>query len=250
VWRRVQTWFQARSQFAKGTIVSGLFLLAGSVLAGLFQVAAAFIPVLWGDSKGDAQSTPSPSTSVSSEASSPEDKNPSRQPEATPSQSQSSTPASYRLVYKNQPISLGLDSDDWTVIDFDVPSTRRYSDDEWQALKAETEETGTPMEPDLSYFNSIWGNVKLRDGRNAAELSKKEAPTAVEECARHAQVGGFSEAQMWGTDGPPHLPVGTVLCIVTDKGNIVRSEITRHVGTDPGDPPRRIEFKATMWSTT
>ncbi|KUL23256.1 hypothetical protein [Streptomyces regalis] len=243
----MQTWFQGKSQFAKGAIVAGVFTVAASVVAGVFQVVAAFIPVIWGDNKDDAQSTPS--ASVSSEASPPEGKNPSPQPEATPSQSPSSTaPASYQLVY-DQSISLGLDSDDWTVVDFDAPSTRRYSDAEWEALKVDAEETGTPMEPDLSYQNDIWGYVKLRDGRNAAELKKEDAPATGEECARHAQVGGFSEAQLWGADGPPQLPVGTVLCIVTDKGNIVRAEITRHVGTDPGDPPRQIEFKATMWST-
>ncbi len=252
VWRRAQTWFQTRSQFAKGTIVAGVFVVAGSVVAGVFQVVAAFIPVIWGDDKNDAQPTPSSSASVSSGPSSSAGTNPSSRPEETPpTQSPSPTaPASYQLVYDQQPISLGLDSDDRTVVDFDVPSTRRYSDAEWEALKTEAEETGAPMMPDLSYNNSIWGNVQLLNGRNAAELSTKDAPTTGEQCARHAQVGGFSQAQMWGTDGPPHLPVGTVLCIVTDKGNIVRAEVSRHVGTDPGDPPRQIEFKATMWSTT
>ncbi|MFD7959036.1 hypothetical protein ACFV4X_36875 [Streptomyces ardesiacus] len=144
-------------------------------------------------------------------------------------------------------MTLGLGSwPDVFAIDFDAPSVRHYSEKEWDRLETDADETGFPMEPDLSYSNSIWGYLALRDGRNAAQLRDEEAPTSGEDCAHRAQVGGFSQAQLWG-DGEP-LPVKTVLCIMTDKGNIVRAQINRYIGNDPGDPPRQIEFEVTMWS--
>ncbi|MFA0845477.1 hypothetical protein [Streptomyces rochei] len=168
-------------------------------------------------------------------------------PSATPSDTQSSAPASYEVVYDKEPMTLGLGGNpDVYAIDFDAPSSRHYSEEEWNSLKADAEETGAPIEPDLSYSNSVWGNLALRDGRNAAQLKPEHADDSAEACARRAQLGGFRSSQLWGSE--EKLQVKTVFCILTDKGNVVRAQITRFIGNDPGDPPSQIEFTATMWS--
>ncbi|MFG3134339.1 hypothetical protein ACGFZU_42495 [Streptomyces tendae] len=150
-------------------------------------------------------------------------------------------------MYDKEPMTLGLGSSpDVYAIDFDAPSSRHYSEEEWNSLKTDAEETGAPIEPDLSYSNSIWGNLALRDGRNAAQLKPEHADDSAEACARRAQLGGFRSSQLWGSE--EKLQVKTVFCILTDKDNVVRAQITRFIGNDPGDPPSQIEFTATMWS--
>ncbi|WP_405444479.1 hypothetical protein OG350_37705 [Streptomyces achromogenes] len=144
-------------------------------------------------------------------------------------------------------MALGLGgSPDVFAIDFDAPSVRHYSGEEWNGLKADAEETGSPIEPDLSYSNSIWGNLMVRDGRSAAQLRPGQAADTAEACARRAQLGGFRAAEMGKAEQKIRLK--TVFCILTDKGNVVRAQITRFIGDDFGDPPSQIEFTATMWS--
>ncbi|WP_225828275.1 hypothetical protein [Streptomyces naphthomycinicus] len=146
-------------------------------------------------------------------------------------------------------MTLGLGgSPDVFAIDFDAPSVRHYSEEEWNGLKSDAEETGSPIEPDLSYSNSFWGNLTLRDGRNAAQLRPEQAADTAEACARRAQLGGFRSAALRKTE--EKLRVKTVFCILTDKGNVVRAQITRFAGDDFGHPPSQIEFTTTMWSRT
>ncbi|GAA3377077.1 hypothetical protein GCM10020367_51310 [Streptomyces sannanensis] len=194
-----------------------------------------------GDSKPDAKppaatSTPTPAPGNSRTPSS----------SSTPA-SPSSAPRSYVMVFEDQTMSLGLPDDDIGSLDFDTPATRRYTDGEWSAMTSNSEQTGTPKEPDLSYSNPVWGYLTLVKGRNAAQLRPESMPATAEDCARSAQVGGFTEAKMseW------KLPPKTVLCIVTDKGNIVRATVARLVGGDSNrranNAPDQIELSVTLW---
>ncbi|MGW5124573.1 hypothetical protein ACWEQ7_11060 [Streptomyces sp. NPDC004069] len=217
-----------------------------SVITGVFSVVVAVVQIapdfLKSDGKGEAapsvQASTPPSPSQPATSAPPSSSMPSES-ESTPA-----TDLSYQVVYKDEKMSLGLpDTPNVYAIDFDAPSARRYSEKEWDAMKAKAEETGTVIEPDLSYYG-YWGYLTLRDGRNAAELSADEAPTNAEDCARRAQLGGFTDASMYEWK----IPVKTVFCLVTDKGNVVRAQITRLVG-DRGNTraPEQIDLQVTMW---
>ncbi|MFJ4617563.1 hypothetical protein [Streptomyces sp. NPDC088812] len=206
----------------------------------------ALIPVLAGGSGGEPEPTPSvlPSdtTSPSSEApATPTSAASSASPTgATPTEAASTAPATYKLVYENQPMSLGISSEHRSTLDFDTPEARSYGYDEWDELKADAQGTGATLAPDLSYHDYYYGYLQLGDGRSAAQLSPTEAPATAGECARAARTGGFSETYMteW------KLPAKTVFCVVTDQGNIVRAEITGFVELTtptrrPTTPPNR-----------
>lgn len=90
------------------------------------------------------------------------------------------------------------------------------------------------------------GATSLRNGRNAAQLPAASPPEEAEDCAKAAQVGGFTEEKMsdW------KLPAKTVLCVVTDKGNIARVVITGFIGGDPDSyatPPKQLSLEVTLW---
>ncbi|MGV9277745.1 hypothetical protein [Streptomyces griseosporeus] len=247
-WRRARDWFGGLSEASKIALIGALITTVGGGITGII---VAVIPLVAGSDDKDDKPTTAASSGVPSTTPQPSPRVPSAAapPPADSSPTDTPTaPPTYKLVYSNQPIALGLGRwPDVFAIDFDTPATRHYTEDEWERLKKDAEETGSPMAPDLSYSNDVWGYMTLRDGRNAAQLPADEAPATGAECARRAQVGGFSEARMVGGDEEPP-PVRTVFCIATDKGNIVRAQITRYAGTEPGNPPSQIEFTATMWS--
>ncbi|MEU1863725.1 hypothetical protein [Streptomyces gardneri] len=145
-------------------------------------------------------------------------------------------------------MSLGLPSSrfDVTSLDFDAPAARQHSRTEWEALEADEQATGNPVQPDLSISH---GELKLLLGRNAAQLEVSKARVSAEDCARSAQVGGFTEANLYNWEVKPK----TVLCVLTDKGNIVRAQVSRIVGGQPGltsAPPKQIEFTVTVWNSS
>lgn len=53
MWRRAHNVFRGRSQAAKVAIAGGFFTLVSTVLAGVFAVIAAFVPVVWSDDRDD-----------------------------------------------------------------------------------------------------------------------------------------------------------------------------------------------------
>ncbi|MFF3502383.1 hypothetical protein [Streptomyces sp. NPDC003247] len=248
--RRAQAWFNGLSEAGKIGLIGAVITTVGG---GLFGVIIALIPVLAGGSGGDPAPTPtvlpSDTTSPPSEApATPTPTPPASPTEDTPTGPASTAPASYKLVYEDQPMSLGISEEHLSTIDFDAPEARSYSYDEWDELEANAQETGATLAPDLSYHDFYYGYLQLGDGRSAAQLSAAEAPTTAEECARAARTGGFGETYMteW------KVPAKTVFCVVTDKGDIVRAEITGFVGTDDpdkevNDAPEQIRFAVTMW---
>ncbi|MGW5780276.1 hypothetical protein [Streptomyces sp. NPDC003863] len=233
------------SEAGKVVVVAALVTAVGG---GFFTLMAAFVPVIWGDddkpdNKPSAQAPPT--TSAPTTPSTP----PAKSSEPTPNTT-TSAPATptYELAYEDQTMSIGLPSGaDIAGLDFDAPATKRYTDAEWEALKTSAQESGTPIQPDLYYDNPVWGYLGLLNGRNAAQLQAADAPSKVEDCARQAQVGGFTEAKMSEWPVPPK----TVLCVVTDQGNVVKAQFVRFVGGDPdrlaNNAPKQIEFKVTMW---
>ncbi|MFC9703134.1 hypothetical protein ACFTWD_20845 [Streptomyces sp. NPDC056943] len=109
--------------------------------------------------------------------------------------------------------------------------------------------TSAPATPGTPPAKS-WGYLGLLHGRNAAQLQAADAPSKVEHCVRQAQVGGFTEAQMSKWPVPPK----TVLCVVTDQGNVVKAQFVRFVGGNPdrraNNAPQQIEFKVTTLETS
>ncbi|MFE6226527.1 hypothetical protein [Streptomyces sp. NPDC057854] len=183
---------------------------------------------------------------------------PTPTPTATPTAAESATgagpdaaapPASrtYTVFYQDQTMALGLPpGEDVGSIDFDVPATRRYSETEWTAEKEKAEQSGVPVVADLTYADTSYGYLALRNGRNAAQLQPTDPSDRAADCARAAQVGGFTEAEM--DDWP--LPAQTVLCILTDQGNVARVTITGFIGGQKDGltaPPTQIALKVTLW---
>ncbi|MFF5918319.1 hypothetical protein ACFY8C_08235 [Streptomyces flavochromogenes] len=84
---------------------------------------------------------------------------------------------------------------------------------------------------------------RKKDGRRSTG-GRTEAISG--DCARAARVGGFTEAEMSKWD----LPAKTVLCVLTDKGNIARVVITGFIGGNPQStvaPPTQITLEVTLW---
>ncbi|WP_432060369.1 hypothetical protein [Streptomyces sp. S1] len=257
---RRRGWFARQSEGVRITII-------GAVIAGVFSLGGAVLTAALtdrgddpSDAKPSAQSsvrpTPAPTTAseppsqVSSDGPSPtpRESGESGDPSAD-ADSDSAAPAneSYEVFYDKQIMSLGLPpGSDLGSIDFDAPGTRRYTEDEWTALKEKADESGTPLEADLTYQSTFYGQLTLRNGRNAAQLQPTDPSEKAEDCARAARVGGFTEARMHEWD----LPAKTVLCVVTDKGNIARVVITGFIGGEPsatGEPPTQIGLRVTLW---
>ncbi|MEU3604428.1 hypothetical protein AB0E83_03000 [Streptomyces sp. NPDC035033] len=187
---------------------------------------------------------------ASTEQPDPSGTTPSGTPTATDGGAAASAPPasrSYKVFYEDQAMSLGLPpGDDVGSIDFDVPATRRFSYEEWNAEKEKAEQTGVPVLADLTYQSQERGFLSLRNGRNAAQLQPTDPSDNAADCARSAQVGGFTEAEMedWT------LPSGTVLCVLTDQGNVARVTITGFIGGKKGglpDPPTQISLRVTLW---
>ncbi|MGV9816830.1 hypothetical protein ACWDTQ_33570 [Streptomyces cellulosae] len=241
--RRAIDWFRGLSEGGKVVVVAALVTAIGG---GFFTLAAASIPILLGDD--DKPSAQAPTTAPGPAApSTPPDRSSAPTPSTTTSVP---TTPTYELDYENQTMSIGLPSDSEVAgLDFDAPGTRRYTKTEWEALETSAEETGSPVQPDLYYDDPVRGFLGLPNGRNAAQLQAADAPSKVEDCARQAQVGGFTEAKMSDWSIAPK----TVLCVVTDQGNIVKAQLIRFVGAAPNpwefakSPPEQIEFKVTMW---
>ncbi|MFE5656651.1 hypothetical protein ACFQ9H_10770 [Streptomyces sp. NPDC056517] len=129
---------------------------------------------------------------------------------------------------------------------FDAPATHRYTGEEWDRAKEKAEQSGVPIEADLTYQNTLEGYLSLRNGRNAAQLQPTDASETAADCARAARVGGFTESAMSTWD----LPAKTVLCVLTDKGNIARVVITDFIGGNPQSsiaPPTQIALEVTLW---
>ncbi|WP_395363103.1 hypothetical protein ACHGLA_23600 [Streptomyces sp. YH02] len=255
---RRQSWFGRQSEAVRITII-------GAVIAGVFSLAGAVLTVALTD-KGEGPSeakaptqppsvaptngAPDPTTAPppTSEASSAPQETESDT--ASPDESSTATtpaPAAYTALYTKQAMALGLPAgSDLGSIDFDAPATRRYTEDEWNSVKEKGEQSGVPVEADLTYQNPNWGYLVLRNGRNAAQLPAANPPEKAADCARAAQVGGFTEEKMsdW------KLPAKTVLCVVTDKGNIARVVITGFIGGDPdsyANPPKQLSLEVTLW---
>jgi hypothetical protein len=243
---KARDWFNGLSETGKIGLIGAVITTVGG---GLFGVIIALIPVL-ADGR-DSESEVKPSALASETLGSSEvPPTPTPPAKSTPTDSASAAPVSYKLVYENRAMSLGMSSEHRSTIDFDAPSARRYSYDEWDELTANAQETGIPIEADLSYHDAYYGPLMLSDGRSAAQLSAEKAPDTAQECARDGRVGGFSETNMteW------KVPEKTVFCVVTDEGNVVRAQIERLVGTPkPGaevtvnNAPEQIEFNVTMW---
>ncbi|MDX2296164.1 MULTISPECIES: hypothetical protein [Streptomyces] len=257
-------WYGSLSEGGKVTVI-------GAVIVGVSTLAAAILPSLLspGDGKGTGDAKP-PAAQITTQEptktqeptptgeSDPTGETPSQAPTATETATGGTTdgttgatapPASrtYVGVYQDQAMSLGLPrGDDVGSIDFDVPATRRYSDEEWTAEKEKAEQTGVPVAADLTYADTSYGYLALRNGRNAAQLQPTDPSEKGEDCARSAQVGGFTEAVMddWT------LPAQTVLCILTDQGNVARVTITGFIGGKKDgltEPPTQISLKVTLW---
>ncbi|MCX4983166.1 hypothetical protein [Streptomyces sp. NBC_00572] len=259
---RRQGWFSRQSEAVRITII-------GAVIAGVFSLAGAVLTSALtdkGENPSDAKAPTQPPTVTATQpdttppASSEE--SPSDEPSApsTPSEQETdpSSPGdsptatapmttSYKPSYTKQAMSLGLPpGSDLGTIDFDVPATRRYTEDEWNKAKETAEQSGVPVEADLTYQNTLEGFLSLRNGRNAAQLQPADASEKAEDCARAARVGGFTEAEMSKWD----LPAKTVLCVLTDKGNIARVVITGFIGGNPQStiaPPTQITLEVTLW---
>ncbi|MFE2988627.1 hypothetical protein [Streptomyces sp. NPDC059262] len=223
--------------------------LGGSGLGFLGTITAPLITAaVSGDDKSDSdeKSTPSepPSSSSSAGTDAGAEAEPSEAASPSPTPSASPSTVTYKVAYKDQKMQLGLpDFPSLGSLDFDEPATRIFSEDQWDQLTKDAESEERPLAQDLSY-QSMWGYLNVREGRNAAQID--EAPKSAEECARSANLGGFSEAQM--SDWP--IKLHQQFCFLTDKGNVVSAEITRFVGgvrDSATDPPTQIEFTATMW---
>lgn len=260
---RRRGWFARQSEGVRITII-------GAVIAGVFSLGGAVLTAALtdrgddpSDAKPSAQSSVRPTTAPTT-ASEPPSQVSSDGPSPTPRESgesgesgdpsadadsDSAPPASesYEVFYDKQTMALGLPpGSDLGSIDFDAPGTRRYTEDEWTALKEKADESGTPLEADLTYQSTFYGQLTLRNGRNAAQLQPTDPSEKAEDCARAARVGGFTEARMHEWD----LPAKTVLCVVTDKGNIARVVITGFIGGEPsatGEPPTQIGLRVTLW---
>ncbi|MFD3994098.1 hypothetical protein [Streptomyces sp. NPDC058583] len=254
---RRQGWFGRQSEAVRITII-------GAVIAGVFSLGGAVLTSALtdkgespSDAKAPTQSPPvSPTTEPPGPATTPP---PTSDASSTPQESASGTgspdgsstaatpAATYTAPYTKQAMALGLPAgSDLGSIDFDAPATRRYTEDEWNSAKEKADQSGVPVEADLTYQNPNWGYLVLRNGRNAAQLPAANAPEKAEDCARAARVGGFTEEKMsdW------KLPAKTVLCVVTDKGNIARVVITGFIGGDSdayADPPKQLGLEVTLW---
>lgn len=222
----------------------------GIVIASVFSIVSIAVQLSGGDGTSDAKgpaatSAPQPPSDAPTGDTAPNVG--STPPKSdTPTSAPPARPA-YKVAYRDQTMSLGLPSSrfDVTSLDFDAPGTRQYARDDWSALTSDEKETGNPVEPDLSIDH---GELELLLGRNAARLDAEKAHVSAEDCARHAQVGGFTVANLYNWEIEPK----TVLCVVTDKGNIVRAQVNRIVGGKPGltsAPPKQIEFTVTLWNS-
>ncbi|KOX19772.1 MULTISPECIES: hypothetical protein [unclassified Streptomyces] len=255
---RRRGWFARQSEGVRitiiGAVIAGVFSLGGAVLTAALTDRGDGPP----DAKPSARQTPAATTGTPAPAtaSKPPSQVSSDGPSSTPRESGdpsadegSAPPASesYEESYAEQTMSLGLPpGSDLGSIDFDAPGTHRYTDDEWAALEEKAGETGVPVEADLTYRQSVYGILALKNGRNAAQLQSTEPSEKAADCARAARVGGFTEARMHEWD----LPAKTVLCVVTDKGNIARVVITGFIGGDSstiGEPPTQIGLRVTLW---
>ncbi|MFF3841903.1 hypothetical protein [Streptomyces sp. NPDC001930] len=257
---RRQGWFGRQSEAVRITII-------GAVIAGVFSLAGAVLTSALtdkGESPSDAKAptqsptTAEPSTTPPSTSEEPPSEEPSTQ--STPSGQESDAPspddsstatapvaASYKQFYAKQAMSLGLPpGSDLGTIDFDAPATRRYTREEWDSAKEKSEQSGVPVEADLTYQDTLVGFLSLRNGRNAAQLQPTDPSEKATDCARAAKVGGFTEAEM----SKGALPAKTVLCVLTDKGNIARVVITGFIGGNPQSsipPPTQIALEVTLW---
>ncbi|MFF6867150.1 hypothetical protein [Streptomyces ardesiacus] len=156
----------------------------------------------------------------------------------------SSTPAidpqPRAVVYENK--SLAISWADWRrgAIDLDVPSVRSFSTEEWSS-------NSDTIKWDLRYWGtSVTDSAYLEVSNSVSAAELDDSPESAEQCASEAQVGGYTAASL--EEWPLH--VGNALCLITDRGNVVRLKITKFVGGDSrrGDaPPDRVEFEATMW---
>ncbi|WP_218042017.1 hypothetical protein [Streptomyces abyssomicinicus] len=129
-------------------------------------------------------------------------------------------------------------------LDFDAPAVRIVGEEQFDELVEGAEKTGQPIAADLSYFNDLWGYLRVRDGRNVAQI--ESAPTSPEECALSANLGGFTSAKM--SEWP--LKLHDRFCFLTDQGNVASAEITEFIGGEKDSytgPPSQIEFTATLW---
>ncbi|MFJ5706024.1 hypothetical protein [Streptomyces sp. NPDC093105] len=256
-------WYGSLSEGGKVTVI-------GAVIVGVSTLAAAILPSVLssGDGKGGGDAKP-PASQITTQdptqeptktqeptptaESDPTGETPSGTPTATETATggtdASAPPASrtYEVFYQDQAMSLGLPpGEDVGSIDFDVPATRRYSEEEWTTEKEKAEQSGVPVTADLTYADTSYGYLALRNGRNAAQLQPTDPSEKAADCARAAQVGGFTEAVMddWT------LPAQTVLCILTDQGNVARVTITGFIGGKKDgltDPPTQISLKVTLW---
>ncbi|MDX2559639.1 hypothetical protein PV371_08260 [Streptomyces sp. TX20-6-3] len=255
---RRQGWFGRQSEAVRITII-------GAVIAGVFSLAGAVLTSALTDKGGSASDAKAPTQSPtatepgtpppsSSEVPSSEPSTASDQESDGPSPDSSSTApttapeaGSYTEVYPKQAMSLGLPpGSDLGTIDFDAPATRRYTGEEWDRAKEKAEQSGVPIEADLTYQDTLEGYLSLRNGRNAAQLQPTDASEQAQDCARAARVGGFTESVMSKWD----LPAKTVLCVLTDKGNVARVVITGFIGGNPRSsiaPPAQIALEVTLW---
>ncbi|WP_318208972.1 hypothetical protein [Streptomyces sp. SJL17-1] len=260
---RRQGWFGRQSEGVRITII-------GAVIAGVFSLAGAVLTTALtdkGESPSNANAPTQPPTATEADTTPPvsSEETPSGEPTAptTPSgpsgqesdapsphdSSTATTPTtvSYEPFYTKQAMSLGLPpGSDLGTIDFDAPATRRYTEDEWNKAKEKAEQSGVPVEADLTYQDTLEGYLSLRNGRNAAQLQPTDASEKAADCARAARVGGFTESEMatW------ELPAKTVLCVLTDKGNIARVVISGFIGGNPQStvaPPTQISLEVTLW---
>ncbi|MDI1453631.1 hypothetical protein NHG22_07350 [Streptomyces sp. ATE26] len=227
--------------------MGGVFTIASAVVAGVFAIVAAFIPVIWNDGKDDGQSSSSVSTPPVASTLAPE------QSSAAPSASQPSQAPEkkYTVAYQDRRVSVSLPNGyGISTLDLDLPPTvKNYSDeDDYFAEREDVQKSGESGMPDLLYSEPVGGRLGVEEGRQAAQLDAP-LPTSAEECASEAATGGFDSLSMetWP------LEVGSGFCLITDQGNVARVVIDRFVGGTrsryraTGDAPERIEFTATMW---
>ncbi|MFD4374395.1 hypothetical protein [Streptomyces sp. NPDC058486] len=248
---RRRGWFGNLSEGGKVTVV-------GAVIVGVCTLAAAVVPPLLSSDDGRTRDEAKPPTSSPSSSTQSETPTPPPTTEPTPDPTTpptdgtapvSAPPAgrTYTAFYQDQAMALGLPpGDDLGSIDFDVPATRRFTEEEWTVEKEKADQTGVPVLADLTYQSTEAGFLSLRNGRNAAQLQPTDPSKEAADCARSAQVGGFTEAEMddWT------LPAGTVLCVLTDQGNVARVTITGFIGGKKDgltDPPTQISLRVTLW---
>ncbi|MEE1815142.1 hypothetical protein PUR59_08950 [Streptomyces sp. SP18ES09] len=264
---RRQGWFGSLSEGGKVTVI-------GSAIVGVSTLAAAILPSLLssGDRKGTDEAKPpaqtqsqtptrvtDPDSGTSSQEGTPEPDPTGTTPSTEPTTPTGPpAPTSYEVAYKDRTMSLsmarGAESGAGTTgsLDFDAPASRRYLDSAWAAEKEKAEESGVPLQPDLTYANAGSGFLILTEGRTAAQLQPSDPSEKAEDCAAAAQVGGFSEARLndW------QLPRKTVFCVRTDQGNIARVLIVDFVGGTEDDneafaePPDQITLKVTLWKSS